>query len=232
MKIYVYLDESGSIHKNSNTKYFAVGGYFTFENTKNKILAKYRKMNKQIKELHNMSMNKELKATKMLSNDKILFFKLIQNISDFYGCSKVFAKEYMKKEVVESNLFFNYAVKLLFQDCIFPLLNLKKMSSPILFILSVDNRNVRVGDLKNLENYLSTEFCLENVSFQVNYYDSATHYGIQLADLIVNTFYNYFKDKELIKPVLRILNLRKFRVSLFPGFYRLGRVRKISYSEK
>ena len=28
MKIYVYLDESGSIHKNSNTKYFAVGGYF------------------------------------------------------------------------------------------------------------------------------------------------------------------------------------------------------------
>ena len=31
MKIYVYLDESGSIHKNSKTRYFAVGGYFTFE---------------------------------------------------------------------------------------------------------------------------------------------------------------------------------------------------------
>ena len=34
MKIYVYLDESGSIHKNSNTKYFAVGGYFYLKKIK------------------------------------------------------------------------------------------------------------------------------------------------------------------------------------------------------
>lgn len=27
MNVYVYLDESGSIHKNSKTRYFAVGGY-------------------------------------------------------------------------------------------------------------------------------------------------------------------------------------------------------------
>ena len=31
MKVYVYIDESGSIHKNSKTKYFAVGGYFSYE---------------------------------------------------------------------------------------------------------------------------------------------------------------------------------------------------------
>ena len=30
MKVYVYIDESGSIHRNSKTRYFAVGGYFTF----------------------------------------------------------------------------------------------------------------------------------------------------------------------------------------------------------
>ena len=37
MRIYVYLDESGSIHKNSKTEYFAVGGYFTLVKDKNKI---------------------------------------------------------------------------------------------------------------------------------------------------------------------------------------------------
>ena len=40
MKIYVYLDESGSIHKNSKTRYFAVGGYFSLEQDKLKIKAK------------------------------------------------------------------------------------------------------------------------------------------------------------------------------------------------
>lgn len=45
MRVYVYLDESGSIHKNSNTKYFAVGGYFVFLSDKNKITSLYKKIN-------------------------------------------------------------------------------------------------------------------------------------------------------------------------------------------
>ena len=49
MKIYVYLDESGSIHKNSKTRYFAVGGYFTFEKDKMKIKAKYKQENFKLK---------------------------------------------------------------------------------------------------------------------------------------------------------------------------------------
>ena len=50
MKIFIYLDESGSIHKNSSTKYFAVGGYFTFTEDKNKITSTYKKINKKIKD--------------------------------------------------------------------------------------------------------------------------------------------------------------------------------------
>lgn len=49
MKIYVYLDESGSIHKNSKTKYFAVGGYFAFKEDKNKVTSLYKKNNKEKK---------------------------------------------------------------------------------------------------------------------------------------------------------------------------------------
>ena len=51
MKIYVYLDESGSIYKNSKTRYFAVGGYFSLEQDKLKIKAKYKKENLKLKKL-------------------------------------------------------------------------------------------------------------------------------------------------------------------------------------
>ena len=39
----------GSIHKNSKTRYFAVGGYFSYEEDTIKIKAKYKKENLKLK---------------------------------------------------------------------------------------------------------------------------------------------------------------------------------------
>ena len=230
MKIFVYLDESGSIHKNSPTKYFAVGGYFTFAEDKNKITSKYKKINKKMKEEKSISLDKEIKSYDMSDDDKINIFNQIQDIDTFYGTVKVFDKNQMRKEVVESNIFFNYAVKLVFKDCIIPLLNLNQINENIEFIISIDNRNIRVGDLNNLETYLKTEFCLSNFDFKVTYYDSAFNYGIQLADLIVNTFYNSYKDRKIVERVLPSLKGKNFRVSLFPGRKIKGRIEKIEYN--
>ena len=107
---------------------------------------------------------------------------------------------------------------------------MNQLNENIEFILSVDNRNIRVGDLNNLEMYLKTEFCLENFNFKVTYYDSANNYGIQLADLIVNTFYNLYKDRNIVKKVLAHLKEKKFRISLFPGHKIKGRNKKIEYT--
>ena len=230
MKIYVYLDESGSIHKNSKTKYFAVGGYFTFKEDKNKIVSTFKKINKQIKDKKLIPLNKEIKSYDMSNIEKIEIFNNIQDIETFYGCVKIFEKNLMKKEIVESNIFFNYAVKLLFKDCIIPLLNLNQINDNIEFIVSIDNRNIRVGDLNNLETYLKTEFCLENFDFKITYYDSSTNFGIQLADLIVNTFYNSYKDRKIVSKVLEILKGKNFRISLFPGHKIKGRKEKIAYN--
>ena len=230
MKIYVYLDESGSIHKNSKTKYFAVGGYFVFQNDKNKVTSLYKKINKDIKTRKRIQINKEIKSYDMTDKDKIKIFKSIQDIDTFYGCVKVFEKSSMKKEIVESNIFFNYAVKLLFNDCIIPLLNLNQLNDNIEFIVSVDNRNIRVGDLNNLETYLKTEFCLQNFNFKITYYDSSTNFGIQMADLTVNTFYNLYKDESIVKDVIPNLKTKNFRVSLFPGHKIKGRNQKIEYN--
>ena len=227
MKIYVYIDESGSIHKNSKTRYFAVGGYFTLFEGKNKIISLYKKINKQIKDNRNIDLKKEIKSYDMTDDEKITIFKKVEELEDFCGIAKVFDKKIMTKEIVESNIFFNYAVKLLFSDCIIPLLNLKKIKEEIEFIVSVDTRNIKIRDLKNLEDYLKTEFCLSNFNFKVTYYDSQTNYGIQLADLIVNTFYNIYKNRSIVQKVIPSLKKDKFRLSIFPGYKIKGRTEKI-----
>jgi len=227
MKIYVYIDESGSIHKNSKTRYFAVGGYFTFFEGKNKIISLYKKCNKNIKDKRNIDLKKEIKSYDMTDDEKIEIFKRVEEVKDFCGIAKVFDKKLMNKEIVESNIFFNYAVKILFSDCIIPLLNIKNIKEKIEFIKNVDNRNIKVGDLKNLENYLKTEFCIENFDFKITYYNSTTNYGVQLADLIVNTFYNIHKNRSIVKKVIPSLRKDKFRISIFPGFKIKGRTTKI-----
>ena len=113
MKIYVYLDESGSIHKNSKAKYFAVGGYFIFKEDKNKVTSLYKKINKEIKMTRNIPLNKEIKSYDMIDNEKINILTTIQDINTFYGCVKVFEKGSMKKEIIESNIFFNFDFELI-----------------------------------------------------------------------------------------------------------------------
>ena len=217
LKIFVYLDESGSIHKNSKTRYFAVGGYFTFQESKNKIISTYKKINKKIKDKRKIDLKKEIKSYDMLDEEKIETFQNIETIKNFYGCVKVFDKYFMTKQIIESNIFFNYAVKLIFSDCIIKKIKCFNIQDGLDFILSVDNRNIKVGKLNGLEDYLNTEFCLENYHFKVTYYDSASNFGIQLADLIVNTFYNSYKKYDIVRKVIPIINYNVFKVSLFPS---------------
>ena len=215
--------KAGSIHKNSKTRYFAVGGYFSYEEDKLKIKAKYKKENLNLKKLKNIGLDSEIKSYDMSETEKIKIFNKIQDINTFHGCVKVFDKKYMRKEIIDSNIFFNYAVKVLIQDCILPELNLQENTEPIEFIISIDNRNIRVGELNNLETYLKTEFCIYEDDFSIKYYDSKTNYGIQLADLIVNTFYNSYKDVSIVENLIKEIKDKNFRVSLFP---RNGRNKK------
>ena len=213
----------GSIHKNSKTRYFAVGGYFSNEEDRIKIKSKYKRENFKLKKEKNLDLGTEIKSYNMTENEKIKIFNEIQDIETFHGCVKVFDKKYMKKEIIDSNIFFNYAVKVLIQDCILPELNLQENDEPIEFIISIDNRNIRVGELNNLETYLKTEFCIYDDDFKITYYDSKTNYGIQLADLTVNTFYNSYKDISIVRNLMKELKPKNFRVSLFP---RNGRNKK------
>ena len=67
----------GSIHKNSKTRYFAVGGYFSYEEDKLKIKAKYKKENLNLKKLKNIGLDSEIKSYDMSETEKIKIFNIV-----------------------------------------------------------------------------------------------------------------------------------------------------------
>ena len=137
-----------------------------------------------MKKEKNLGLDSEIKSYDMTEEEKIKIFNKIQDIETFHGCVKVFDKKYMKKEIVDSNIFFNYAVKVLIQDCILPELNLQENDEPIEFIISIDNRNIRVGELNNLETYLKTEFCIYDDDFKITYCHISPNFLVSEGDFV------------------------------------------------
>ena len=72
--------KAGSIHKNSKTRYFAVGGYFSYEQDRIKIKSKYKKENLKLKKEKNLSLDTEIKSYDMTGEEKIKVFNKIQDI--------------------------------------------------------------------------------------------------------------------------------------------------------
>lgn len=72
--------KAGSIHKNSKTRYFAVGGYFSYEQDIIKIKSKYKKENLKLKKEKNLSLDTEIKSYDMTEEEKIKVFNKIQDI--------------------------------------------------------------------------------------------------------------------------------------------------------
>lgn len=72
--------KAGSIHKNNKTRYFAVGGYFSYEQDRIKIKSKYKKENLKLKKEKNLSLDTEIKSYDMTEEEKIKVFNKIQDI--------------------------------------------------------------------------------------------------------------------------------------------------------
>lgn len=219
-EVMIFLDESGHIHRNCQDRYFAIGGYCCPKENSQKIKALYKRRNKKIKEKYGLSLKEELKARNMTVEQKIELFDSVQHAVGFCGIGIVFDKNGMYRKITKENIFFNYGVRTLLDDVVFPLVD---MTEKTVFHVVCDNRSIKVGDIKDLEKYLNTEFIMENCSFTVEYLNSANDYRVQLADLIVNTVYMRKHNLSLVKPVLDTLDQNSFSLSRFPGKKKFGR---------
>lgn len=101
---------------------------------------------------------------------------------------------------------FNYLTKVLLCSCYLT------HSECVHLELKIDNRNSAIKSLKSLEDYLFNELVLGKSAnhasidirkVSVEYLDSCTDRGIQIADMVANTLYKYFRYKSAPFPDYR-----------------------------
>ena len=79
---YLFLDESGNIHKNSSDRFFVIGGVYT--NNYTDIKKSYVEINRELKEKLNMNFETELKANYLNMEEKMDIVIKLQEMNGMY----------------------------------------------------------------------------------------------------------------------------------------------------
>ena len=106
---YLFLDESGNLHKNSPDKYFVIGGVFT--NNYTDIKKSYVEINHDLKEKLNMDFDTELKAAYLNMEEKMDIVVKLQKMNGMYIVGIVVNKEKIGIEIDEIHLYYNYIIR-------------------------------------------------------------------------------------------------------------------------
>lgn len=210
--IYLVLDESGNLHKNSTDRYFIIGGFLTDNSLKgrkifNKAMANYKKKK-------NITTTEEIKGSTISKSSKE---EILLEIASKYKKNSLFEhvfivvdKSNLEKQITDVNVLYNYFIKILISK----LLSDNKIKNKNV-ILKIDNKTIKVGSLNTLEDYLKSEFFFKDCEIKkVIYIDSHTQSEIQLADLICNYYWRKFEKNKAKK---RQKYCSKFTVTYFPA---------------
>lgn len=217
VEINFFCDESGQLHSNSHTRYFVIGGYFCLKDKSIRIRQNYSRTLKKIKQKRHMSKTDELKTRGMTQQEKIKLLTSLQNSDGFNGFAIVVDKQSMKRKVEKESIYYNYFVKLIVKDILVPKCNNSFPNEDTFVDMLLDCRNISVGHLKSLEDYLNSEYIFSRFSFSANYRDSRVDTRIQATDLIANTIYEWFKEPEIINEVSACIDTDKIVVIGFPN---------------
>lgn len=193
-KIFLVLDESGNLHKNSSVRYFIIGGYLT-ENTI-KARSVFKKELNKYKKKYNINLKNEVKGSLVKDIDKIKILSDVYNKMNknnfFIPIFIIIDKNNLKKPIEEVNILYNYFIKVILK-------RLEKkawMKHCNSFEIKLDNKTIKVGSVNTLEEYLKGEFFFTNLKIdKVSYLDSSKKEEIQLADFICNYYWRLFEKK-------------------------------------
>ena len=204
---YLFLDESGNLHKNSPDRYFVIGGIFT--NNYDDIKKSYVEINRELKEKLNMDFDTELKAAYLNMEEKMDIVIKLQQMNGMYIVGVIVDKEKIGVKIEEIHLYYNYIIgKLL--DYLIKIGLIKTSSQDYLFI-NIDKSSMKIEDINSLEMYLKIHFNIEQkMKFELNvaYWDSSKNYMIQVADIMCNTIWNIAQSPNPFK-VFNSLNQKK-----------------------
>lgn len=197
MNLYLVLDESGNLHKNSSIRYFVIGGYLT--NNSHKVRSIFKKEINQYKKNNNLG-EEEVKGSLVNDTDKIkLLSKIYDKVSKnnyFIPVMIVIDKKNLEKQIEEVNILYNYFIKILLQR----ILRLKLIKASDVLSIKLDNKTIKVGSVNTLEEYLKGEFFFSKLNLKnISYLDSSKKEEIQVADFICNHYWRFFEKKHGIK---------------------------------
>lgn len=216
-EINAFIDESGIIKKGDLTSpdFFVIGMAFT-NNEKHikKVFTKKRLKQLTESEIEELKETREIKGSHMSEARKAPIYEaLVEKCADDLeiGIIVLDLKAAESRLKQSSSRAFNFLIARYLSKYYRIHSKFSDASSIDLF---VDERNVATGAKFTLEEYLNTEYniedpiCDENISVQ--YLDSKNRNLIQLADFLANTFYRAYKknDKdarsnvELLTPLL------------------------------
>ena len=204
---YLFLDESGNLHKNSPDRYFVIGGIFT--NNYDDIKKSYVEINRELKEKLNMDFDTELKAAYLNMEEKMDIVIKLQQMNGMYIVGVIVDKEKIGVKIEEIHLYYNYIIGK-FLDYLIKIGLIKTNEKDYLFI-NIDKSSMKIEDINSLEMYLKIHFNIERkMKFELNvaYWDSSKNYMIQVADIMCNTIWNIAQSPNPFR-VFNSLNQKK-----------------------
>ena len=213
--LYLILDESGNLHKNSRDRYFIIGGYLTNNALKARQL--FKKELSTYKSNNNLNSISEIKGSMIKNSNKKTMLLSISNKmlkNNFYiPVFIVIDKNNLEKPIENVNILYNYFIKLLVKR----LATLNLITSQANLIIKLDNKTIKVGSINTLEEYLQGEFYFDtkiNLD-KVYYIDSANNFEIQLADFICNYYWRCYERENT-----QIINIKFMKVEIlyFPMY--------------
>ncbi|HEM2744413.1 TPA: DUF3800 domain-containing protein [Streptococcus suis] len=186
------LDESGSITTSNapNNRFFIIAGVTATNKDKVKRVFRKAKVN-YLK--HNpdvlLDIKSEIKGSQMSIEFKDYVFSQLIAKTDIQFNYLVFDNYNALPRLREKpNITFNYLMFLKAD---------KLLNNQTPLKLDLDDRNKSVESLKALEEYLQTKLCVESdrvSDVKVDFFDSANHTMIQIADIFANHLYRIFKQ--------------------------------------
>ncbi|MBG9368277.1 DUF3800 domain-containing protein [Streptococcus sp. NLN64] len=187
-----YLDESGSIttSNSQHNRFFIIAGVSTQNPKKVKRVFRKAKLNylKHNPDLE-LDVKTEIKGSEMPLDFKDYVFTQLIEKTDITFNFLVFDNHNVQDHLRQKpNITFNYLMYLKTN-------NLITSYEPVR--LDLDERNKSVKSLKALEEYLQTRLCVEDnktPDIRVEFFDSATHTMIQIADILANHLHRIFKQ--------------------------------------
>ena len=195
---YLFLDESGNLHKNSPDRFFVIGGVFT--NNYADIKKSYVEINRELKEKLNMDFETELKAAYLNMEEKMDIVVKLQEMNGMYIVGIIVDKEKIGIQIDQIHLYYNYIICKLLDHLV--KINLIKVNYGEKLYINIDKSSMKIEDINSLEMYLKIHFNIErkcDVELTVSYWDSHKNYMIQVADIMCNTIWNVAQSSSAYK---------------------------------